>query len=66
MRDATPTQPELESLPLWRLLVELDDAERSFGADSTTVRVLARLVQERLRGQRQTPAGVKEVPRATS
>jgi hypothetical protein len=36
-------------MPLWRLLVALDDAERTAGPDSPTVRALARAVQERLR-----------------
>ncbi len=44
--------PRLEDLPLWRLLVELDDVERTVGADSPTARLLSRLIQERLRGQR--------------
>jgi hypothetical protein len=43
-------QPKLNDWPLWRLLVELHDAERSCGADSPTVRVLARIVRERLAG----------------
>jgi hypothetical protein len=44
----TPHQ-RLGDLPLWRLLVALDDAERVAGPDSQTARVLARAVQERLR-----------------
>lgn len=47
------THQRLSDLPLWRLLVALDDAERSAGADSPTVRVLARAVQDRLRGSRE-------------
>jgi hypothetical protein len=43
----------LDELPLWRLLVALDDAERAAGPSSPTVRVLARAVQERLRQPRQ-------------
>lgn len=39
----------LRELPLWRLLVLLHDAEREAGANSSTVRVLARLVQDKLR-----------------
>jgi hypothetical protein len=39
----------LSDLPLWRLLVALDDAERTVGADSPTARALARAVQDRLR-----------------
>jgi hypothetical protein len=42
---------KIEDLPLWRLLVALDDAERVTGADSPTSRTLARAVQERLRDQ---------------
>jgi hypothetical protein len=36
-------------LPVWRLIVMLDDAERVTGPDSSTTRTLARLVRERLR-----------------
>jgi len=39
----------LRDIPLWRLLVMLSDAERTIGADSQTVRTLARAVQDRLR-----------------
>jgi hypothetical protein len=39
----------LSDLPLWRLLVALDDAERVAGPDSPTARALARAIQERLR-----------------
>jgi hypothetical protein len=41
----------LRDLPLWRLLVALDDTERTAGPQSQTARVLARIVQERLRGE---------------
>jgi hypothetical protein len=44
----TPYQ-RLSDLPLWRLLVALDDAERTAGAASPTARALARVVRERLR-----------------
>jgi hypothetical protein len=39
----------LSDLPLWRLLVALDDAERVSGPDSPTARTLARTIRERLR-----------------
>jgi hypothetical protein len=45
--------PGLTDLPLWRLLVALDDAERKLGADSHTARVLAEEVQRRLKGERE-------------
>jgi hypothetical protein len=46
----SPSLPSaLETLPLWRLLVALDDAERISGPQSQTARILARIVQERLR-----------------
>jgi hypothetical protein len=48
----TPRPARLSDLPLWRLLVALDDAERTTGPDSPTTRVLARHVQERLRADR--------------
>lgn len=43
------SHPLLSDLPLWRLLVALDDAERTAGSDSPTARVLARVVLEKLR-----------------
>jgi hypothetical protein len=42
----------LSDLPLWRLLVALDDAEQTLGPDSPTTRTRARHVQERLRQSR--------------
>jgi hypothetical protein len=42
----------LSDLPLWRLLVALDDAERATGPTSPTTRVLARAVQKRLGQER--------------
>jgi hypothetical protein len=53
--NANPPQLNLSDLPLWRLLVALDDAERTAGPDSPTARTLARAVQERLRQHRDTP-----------
>jgi hypothetical protein len=41
---ATPLHQSLDDLPLWRLLVALDDAERTTGPGSLTVRVLTRAV----------------------
>jgi hypothetical protein len=50
MSTATTHPPtSLSDLPLWRLLVALDDAERAFGPEAPTTRVLARTVQDRLR-----------------
>lgn len=42
---------QLHDLPLWRLLVALDDAERTVGPDSPTARALARVIRERLHGR---------------
>ncbi len=54
------TSPErLADMPLWRLLVLLADVEREIGASSSTARVIARLVNEKLRGAPQKPATVK-------
>jgi hypothetical protein len=58
MSHATPPGPgplRLSDLPLWRLLVALDDAERVAGPDSETTRVLVRHVQERLLQERRAP-----------
>jgi hypothetical protein len=47
------TKPaRLSEMPLWRLLVALDDAERVAGPDSSTARTLAQAVADRLRGRR--------------
>jgi hypothetical protein len=48
MTHATP-QRRLSDLPLWRLLVMLDDAERVAGPDSPTARALAHAVRAKLR-----------------
>lgn len=53
----------LNDWPLWRLLVELHDAERCYGSDSPTARVLARLVRERL-ADTDKPRPAREVSRA--
>ena len=50
----------LSDLPLWRLLVALDDAERSVGPDSPTARALARTIRERLRLDRSKASEAKE------
>ena len=42
----TTSYRRLGDLPLWRLLVALDDAERTAGPDSPTARVLARAIRE--------------------
>jgi hypothetical protein len=47
----TAISPKLDDLPLWRLLVALDDAERTLGSDAPTTRVLARAVQKKLRSR---------------
>lgn len=49
----------LSDLPLWRLIVMLDDAERTLGADSETTRTLARVVRERVGSE----GGVATTPR---
>jgi hypothetical protein len=61
MNDA-PTH-NLNDLPLWRLLVELHDAERYYGPDSPTARTLARPVRERLADE-EPPRPQREVSRA--
>ena len=58
----TPGPLRLSELPLWRLLVALDDAERVAGANSPTARVLARAVQERLRQVRPTTERAADAP----
>jgi hypothetical protein len=49
--ERTSPHMTLDEMPLWRLLVALDDAERVAGPDSQTARVLSRVVRERLGGE---------------
>jgi hypothetical protein len=64
MNQPTP-HPRLRDLPLWRLIVALDDVERTVGPASPTARALARAVQERLRQARAaTPPQGEEVTHA--
>jgi hypothetical protein len=55
MTTPTPSRRRLRDLPLWRLIVALDDAERTTGADSPTTRALARAVREKLRQEPPEP-----------
>lgn len=48
--DTSPLALRLDELPLWRLLVALDDAERAAGSNSPTARALAREINRRLAG----------------
>jgi hypothetical protein len=57
------TRLKMADWPLWRLLVELHDAERYYGPDSATARTLARLVRKRLAGSDRSPPA-REVSRA--
>jgi hypothetical protein len=50
----------LSDLPLWRLLVALDDAERTVGTDSPTARALARAVRDKLRQEPPEPTDRQE------
>ena len=43
----------LQEMPLSRLIIELDASEDAYGDNSPTVRVLARVLRDRLRGLRQ-------------
>jgi hypothetical protein len=66
MRRAAPNPQTLNDLPVWRLIVALDDAERTAGAGSATARVLARALQERLAKEHGgKPPERQEVERAT-
>jgi hypothetical protein len=59
--NANPPHLSLSDLPLWRLLVALDDAERTVGPDSPTDRALARAVRNKLRQEPPEPADRQEV-----
>lgn len=48
MQHAAPV-PRIADLPLWRLIVLLDDAERTIGPGSETARTIVRVLRERLR-----------------
>jgi hypothetical protein len=61
----TTSSRRLSDLPLWRLLVALDDAERTVGPDSPTARALARAVREKLRQEPPEIATRREVSRAS-
>jgi hypothetical protein len=61
MKHKPSPHQRLSDLPLWRLLVALDDAERTAGPDSSTARVLAREIQNRLRQRRIAPSTGSEV-----
>jgi hypothetical protein len=41
------TSPKLSEIPLWRLLVMLEDTKRSVGSNSEAARILSRAIQER-------------------
>jgi hypothetical protein len=63
---ATPSLTiRISDLPLWRLLVALDDAERTVGPASPTARALATAVRERLRQEPRESVSRKEAPRAS-
>jgi hypothetical protein len=55
---SNPKPITLQSLPLWRLLVMLDDAER--WGDAPQVRVVSRIVQERLREEQRGARNTRE------
>lgn len=54
----------LSDVPLSRLIVELDAAERAYGPDSSTARVLARALRERLQQSPPVPADESEAAHA--
>jgi hypothetical protein len=57
MTTTTPLTLRVRDLPLWRLLVALDDTERTIGADSETARVLAGAIQARLHHEPDSASG---------
>jgi hypothetical protein len=54
--NSDPTPNRLNDQPLWKLLVALDDAEREFGPASGTVKVLVRMIRDRLQQERRRSA----------
>ena len=65
MSHPPPSIDRIEDMPLWRLLVLLDDLEREVGPSSSTTRQVARLVQERLKTGRAVSAPAAEVAHAS-
>jgi len=56
----TPSRPpRLSDLPLWRLLVMLDDTERTIGPDTQTARTIARIISDRMREERRSRKAVR-------
>ncbi|CAN5544525.1 hypothetical protein BH11PLA2_BH11PLA2_25180 [soil metagenome] len=51
-----PITLRIDQLPLWRLLVALDDAERVSGPNSSTTRTLANELRRRLNAMPAAPA----------
>ena len=49
----------LDDVPLWRLLVMLDDSERCDGPDSPTSQMLVHVIRERLLRERPGPAEIE-------
>jgi hypothetical protein len=69
MTQPTPLLPRLSELPLWRLIIALDDSERISGPSAPATKALVRQLRERLRSRRasgadESPAGegVRHVP----
>jgi hypothetical protein len=50
-----PPRTRLKDEPLWKLLVMLDDVERSLGPGSDTARCFVRLIEDRMRQERRQP-----------
>jgi hypothetical protein len=55
MNNTPPPAKPLADMPLWRLLVLLADIERESGAATPSARVVARLINERLRERAKHP-----------
>jgi hypothetical protein len=52
MTDPSPGADRLSAMPLWRLIVLLEDVEREVGPSCPTACLISRLVAERLRAER--------------
>src|SRR5438477_148990 len=58
-----PLTLRLSDLPLWRLIVALDDAERTVGPDSSTARAVSRAIREKLRQEPPPPKPPTHLPK---
>lgn len=60
-----PTAIQLTDLPLWRLIVLVEDAERNLGPESETTRTAAKALRDRLRTEGDIGLRIVKIEEAT-